>query len=762
MEMLREKPIEDRGDMPEHERQDRARIEQLQVEMGNLFCAKENRVVEITSSNKEDNTDEQCTLMGKMMEFEDKEELDHVLSNGPWFIQGFIFLIKKGIHTDEVALTKMFDLVDFWIQIYGIPRDRITEENVRNVGALLGKVKAVDLCCQREFRTPVARIRVRMDIKERLVKGVDLIIEKGEVIPITFKYEKLEIFYYFCGCIGHDIHYCNKRGNYNIELCKHGGSPRDIKNNFSFTMRANVFFNGEASMGPISVTISGTPRKPRADQIPAKPRSSPGIRRWYGAGVLTSPIIDGTVGRDSVYRDKRLEVREQEVREVRTASLDAEVEGSVTVGGTYSNYGGLMDLAVDQGQGEVIQAQEEDITGLSPMQVNGPDTHRGTVVVWSPKEGNNNNSSGYNGDGSSEEEKSGKEARSKGKIAGVGIVVLVNCSVHKHDMNRQIKDRLGDSFSRVPFATLMYGGNGGGGNDGGGDGGGGSGGGGGSRWWPGKCKTFGHSDTKCNKNKQQVWRQRVLVVNSVAATNVNVPNFQTRQTSTLRNEIGVETTTSSPCLEIELFKEAPTNGVGSIWENTIVIKDSTTEQEHPVVITEQGPIVVYQAQSGTITDKVSVPVLIESVVEDLQGRKYIQDKDNHSLIDEDFDTCDESNRIIAAETDNFSDDQGVEEGLVVVTKVTPPREDSAGIGGAIRDHAGEVLLAFNGSNSGKCIFTQELLAIRTGLEGCIMKGFKKVVVASDSLHAVKCINKIEAPLVLPQSCFEHSMLVSSF
>ncbi|KAF9587618.1 hypothetical protein IFM89_004450 [Coptis chinensis] len=39
--------------------------------------------------------------------------------------------------------------------------------------------------------------------------------------------------------------------------------------------------------------------------------------------------------------------------------------------------------------------------------------------------------------------------------AGVGIAVLVNCFVHKHDMNRQIKDRLGDGFSRAPFATLV-------------------------------------------------------------------------------------------------------------------------------------------------------------------------------------------------------------------------------------------------------------------------------------------------------------------
>ncbi|KAF9590590.1 hypothetical protein IFM89_035908 [Coptis chinensis] len=127
------------------------------------------------------------------------------------------------------------------------------------------------------------------------------------------------------------------------------------------------------------------------------------------------------------------------------------------------------------------------------------------------------------------------------------------------------------------------------------------------------------------------------------------------------NEIGVETTTTSPCLEIELFKDAPTNGIGSIWENTIVIKDSTTEQDHPVVITEQGLIVVYQPQSGTITNEVSVHVLIESIVEDLQGRKHIQDKDNHSLIGEDFDTADESGTV--SEVDHFSDDQGVEEGL---------------------------------------------------------------------------------------------------
>ncbi|KAF9623356.1 hypothetical protein IFM89_000845 [Coptis chinensis] len=421
--MLRENLVEDMVDMFEQDGLARAKIEKLQVEMGNLFCSKEKRIVEIVSKNNDDNTAEQRTLMGKLyggkaislqdladelhqcwqikgptkieliakgyykMEFEEEKELDHVKENGPWLIQWFIFSVNKGIHIDEVASAKKFDLVDFWIQIYGIPRERITEENVRRMGDILGKVKAMDLGCQKEFRTPVARVRVRMNIKERLMKGIDLRTEKGEVIPLTFKYEKLEILCYFCGCIGHDIHYCNKKETYSIEMRKQGGSPRDIKNNFSFMLRANVFFNGEASTGPVSVTISGTPRKPRPDQIPPRNRSLPGKMLWYGGGVLTSPLSMGTVESASDVRGRSTEVREHEVRENRTASLEAEVEGGIS------------------------------------------------------------NSSGYNGDGSSEEEFSEKEVSSKGKQGE---------NTHGRDMSGESKEEASSSGGKPDRAVKVF------------------------------------------------------------------------------------------------------------------------------------------------------------------------------------------------------------------------------------------------------------------------------------------------------------------
>lgn len=38
---------------------------------------------------------------------------------------------------------------------------------------------------------------------------------------------------------------------------------------------------------------------------------------------------------------------------------------------------------------------------------------------------------------------------------GVGIAVLVRCFVNKHATEDQIADRLGDGFSRAPFATVV-------------------------------------------------------------------------------------------------------------------------------------------------------------------------------------------------------------------------------------------------------------------------------------------------------------------
>ncbi|KAF9590005.1 hypothetical protein IFM89_030155, partial [Coptis chinensis] len=259
MEVIHGGGLEEKEEQQEKTKQ---KIEKLQADMKNLFYLKEKKLVAIGCKNLEVDPKEHTTLVGKLfggkhiplqvfadevhrnwqtkgqtsiemvakgmykMVFENGDEYNYVRQNGPWLIQGFILSIKKGKYVDLLEDDWKFDKVDFWIHIYGLPRDRINEENINIIGMNLGKVKGVD--------TGVPSLKIQR-----------------------------------AGCIGHDLYYCILREKLCVEMRSLGGSPRDIKNNFSFLQRANVFFNGLAASSPAIITISGTPKKPRSDQIPA-------------------------------------------------------------------------------------------------------------------------------------------------------------------------------------------------------------------------------------------------------------------------------------------------------------------------------------------------------------------------------------------------------------------------------------------------------------------------------------------------------------
>ncbi|KAF9599061.1 hypothetical protein IFM89_033668 [Coptis chinensis] len=110
---------EDNTRMDEPGDSTRAKIEQLQVDMQNLFCSKEKRVVDIRCKNREESPVEHTTLLGKLyggkqislqdladelhrcwqtrgktkiesiskgfykMGFENADEYEHVRKNGP-------------------------------------------------------------------------------------------------------------------------------------------------------------------------------------------------------------------------------------------------------------------------------------------------------------------------------------------------------------------------------------------------------------------------------------------------------------------------------------------------------------------------------------------------------------------------------------------------------------------------------------------------------------------------------------------------------
>ncbi|KAF9594701.1 hypothetical protein IFM89_034486 [Coptis chinensis] len=157
----------------ENQENTKQKIEKLQADMKNLLCSKEKKVVAIGCKNSEVDPKEHTTLIGKL--FGGKHIPLQVFAeevHRNWQTKGqtSIEMIAKGMYK------MVFENGDEY-------------NYVRQNGPWLiqGKVKGVDTGCSSEFKNLVARVRVRMDIKERLLKGIDLCTELGEIIPVTFK-----------------------------------------------------------------------------------------------------------------------------------------------------------------------------------------------------------------------------------------------------------------------------------------------------------------------------------------------------------------------------------------------------------------------------------------------------------------------------------------------------------------------------------------------------------------------------------------------
>lgn len=54
------------------------------------------------------------------------------------------------------------------------------------------------------------RVRVTMDVNVPLCQGRKISLGKGETIWVSFKYERLPILCYWCGCLGHVDRDCDK------------------------------------------------------------------------------------------------------------------------------------------------------------------------------------------------------------------------------------------------------------------------------------------------------------------------------------------------------------------------------------------------------------------------------------------------------------------------------------------------------------------------------------------------------------------------
>ncbi|RYQ90698.1 hypothetical protein Ahy_B09g096725 isoform B [Arachis hypogaea] len=143
-----------------------------------------------------------------ILNFKSQDEARRAYEGGPWRIEGHMLSLQwwsSNLSIDEVN----YNQLPIWIQIHGLPYDKINKSNAEKIGAILGRViTAEDPFVERNMLRPFLRVRVEIDIQLPLKTGFWFKKFDGSHAWASLKYEKLYDYCYKCGMIGHDRRTC--------------------------------------------------------------------------------------------------------------------------------------------------------------------------------------------------------------------------------------------------------------------------------------------------------------------------------------------------------------------------------------------------------------------------------------------------------------------------------------------------------------------------------------------------------------------------
>ncbi|XP_050222712.1 uncharacterized protein LOC126672803 [Mercurialis annua] len=142
-------------------------------------------------------------------EFKTKTDRTRILNEAPWHFDKQLILFEPlcgNLQPDEVGLEKS----PFWIRIYNIPLNCRSKAAITRIASKVGRIVEWS---DEEMATwgRYSRIRVMIDVTKPIVRGTKIINPLGESCWVSFKYEKIQNFCYWCGMCDHIVADCETK-----------------------------------------------------------------------------------------------------------------------------------------------------------------------------------------------------------------------------------------------------------------------------------------------------------------------------------------------------------------------------------------------------------------------------------------------------------------------------------------------------------------------------------------------------------------------
>ena len=156
-----------------------------------------------------------------MFSFQHEVDTHKVFQGRPWSCRGGHLVLKKW--SPDVTWQEVdFTFSAFWVQVHGLPTLWKTEDNLKRIGANIGRVLDVDLIGEsggawKRF----LHVQVELPVDKPLLPGFFLPRPNNTDSWIGLKYEKLANICYKCGIISHEEESCS--GNL-FQFSNHNGT----------------------------------------------------------------------------------------------------------------------------------------------------------------------------------------------------------------------------------------------------------------------------------------------------------------------------------------------------------------------------------------------------------------------------------------------------------------------------------------------------------------------------------------------------------
>ncbi|XP_030969817.1 uncharacterized protein LOC115990093 [Quercus lobata] len=184
--------------------------------------------------------------------FDNEEEAERVLAAEPWTYDKHLIILSR--YDGSCSVQKIrFHTVKFWVQLHGLPVNKLNERTAYGIGRSIGEVSRASQSDE-IIGGNFLRIRVGINATRPLSRGRKVLIGNGKEVWVSFKYEKMPNFCYWCGMVSHDAKECkvwlSSKGSLSLDQQEYGSwlraDPFSVgKKSFMFVPGTGGDFGGE-------------------------------------------------------------------------------------------------------------------------------------------------------------------------------------------------------------------------------------------------------------------------------------------------------------------------------------------------------------------------------------------------------------------------------------------------------------------------------------------------------------------------------------